>query len=81
MPIELSDAFGSIYATAYDEQARKIFWEEEGVIHKMLNYDEKQLKDVVEDYFYQEFKLRIYTKRDQEGRVRHNMGRLEAIVP
>lgn len=39
MPIELSDSFGSIYSTAYDEQAKKIFWEEEGVIHKMLNYD------------------------------------------
>lgn len=30
----------------------------------MMNYDEKQLKDVVEDYYYQEFKVRVYTKRD-----------------
>lgn len=79
--VEIADAFGSLFTTAYDEQAKKIFWEEEGVIHKMMKYDQKQLKDVVQDYYFQEFKLRLYTKRDQQGRIRHNMGRLENIVP
>ena len=81
LTVEFSDAFGSIYSTAYDEQAKKIFWEEEGVIHKMMSYDEKQLKDVVEDYYFQEFKVRIYTKKDHEGRIKHNMGRLESVAP
>jgi hypothetical protein len=65
MGVELSDAFGSIFSTAYDEQSKKIFWDEEGVIHKLMKFDEKQLKDVVEDYYFQEFKMRMYTKRDQ----------------
>lgn len=26
LSVELSDAFGSLYTTAYDEQAKKIFW-------------------------------------------------------
>lgn len=81
MGVELGDGFGSIFSTAYDEQARKIFWEEEGVIHKLMKYDDNQMKDVVEDYYFQEFKVRIYTKRDQEGRIKHNMGKLEIIVP
>jgi hypothetical protein len=51
------------------------------VIFKMMKYDEKQLKEVVEDYFFQEFKVRVYTKKDQEGRIKHNMGKLEPIVP
>lgn len=46
-----------------------------------MKFDEKQLKDVVEDYYYQEFKVRIYTKKDQEGRIKHNMGKLEKITP
>ena len=37
--VEIADAFGSLFTTAYDEQAKKIFWEEEGVIHKMMKYD------------------------------------------
>lgn len=81
IPVELSDYTGSLYSSAYDEQAKKIFWEEEGVIHKLMKFDEKQLKDVVEDYYYQEFKVRIYTKKDQEGRIKHNMGKLEKITP
>lgn len=44
---EFSDAFGSFYTTSYDEQAKKIFWDEEGVIFKLMKYEEKQLKDVV----------------------------------
>lgn len=51
------------------------------MIHKLMKFDEKQLKDVVEDYYYQEFKVRIYTKKDQEGRIKHNMGKLEKITP
>lgn len=58
-----------------------MFWEEEGVIHKLIKFDEKQLKDVVEDYCFQEFKVRLYTKRDTEGRIKHNIGKLENIVP
>lgn len=53
MPVELSDHTGSLYTSAYDEQAKRIFWDEEGVIHKLMSFDEKQLKDVVEDYYYQ----------------------------
>jgi dTDP-4-dehydrorhamnose 3,5-epimerase-like enzyme len=79
--VELSDHSGSLYSTAYDEQAKRIFWDEEGVIHKLMKFDEKQLKDVVEDYYYQEFKLRMYTKKDHEGRIKHNMGKLEHIIP
>ena len=59
MGVELSDAFGSVFSTAYDDQAKKIFWEEEGVIHKLLKCDENQIKNIVEDYYYQEFKVRI----------------------
>lgn len=51
------------------------------MIHKLMKFDEKQLKEVVEDYYYQEFKVRIYTKKDQEGRIKHNMGKLEKITP
>ena len=32
MPVELSDAFGSLYTVAYNEHAKKIFWNEEGVM-------------------------------------------------
>ena len=74
MPVELSDAFGSVYSTAYDEQAKRIFWEEEGVIHKLLQLDPMQLRDITEDYLYQEFRVRVYTKKDGEGRVRHHIG-------
>lgn len=28
MPVELVDSSGSLYSTAYDEQAKKIFWDE-----------------------------------------------------
>lgn len=82
MPVELSDAFGSIYTTAYDEQARRIFWDEEGVIHKLQKLEQQNLlKDVVEDYIFQEFKVRVYTKKDEEGRIKHNMGKLEHKIP
>lgn len=54
MPVELSDAYGSIYTTAYDDQAKRIFWDEEGVIHKLQKLEQQnQLKDVVEDYVFQ----------------------------
>ena len=72
----MADPSGSLFSTAYDEQAKKVFWEEEGVIFKLMGFDEKQLKDVVEDYYFQEFKVRIYTKKDLEGRIKHNMGKL-----
>jgi hypothetical protein len=39
MNVELADAFGSVYSTAYDDQSKKIFWEEEGVIFKLLKLD------------------------------------------
>ena len=65
MGSEICDGFGSVYTTAYDEQAKKIFWDEEGVIFKLMKLDEKQIKEVVEDYYFQEFKVRIYTKKDQ----------------
>jgi len=35
-----------------------------------------QLKDVVEDYLFQEFKVRLYTKKDEEGKIKHVMGKL-----
>jgi hypothetical protein len=51
--IELSDAFGSLYSTAYDEQAKRIFWDDSNAIHKLMKLDPNQLKDVTEDYIFQ----------------------------
>ena len=39
MGVELADAFGSVYSNAYDEQSKKIFWDEEGVIYKLMKFD------------------------------------------
>ena len=38
------------------------------MIHKLMKFDQNQLKDIAEDYLYQEFKVRVYTKKDEEGR-------------
>jgi hypothetical protein len=51
------------------------------VIHKLMKFDQNQLKDIAEDYLYQEFKVRVYTKKDEEGRIKHNMGKLEHKIP
>lgn len=81
LTVELADAFGSVWTTAYDDQSKRIFWEEEGVIHKLMRFDQNQIKEVVEDYLYQEFHLRLYTKKDDEGRIKHNLGKLEVRPP
>lgn len=35
------------------------------MIHKLMKFDQNQLKDIAEDYLYQEFKVRVYTKKDE----------------
>ena len=45
-------------------------------MNKLIKYDQNQIKDIVEDYLFQEFKLRLYTKKDEEGRIKHMMGKL-----
>lgn len=35
------------------------------MINKLIKYDANQLKDVMEDYLFQGFKLRLYTKKDE----------------
>jgi len=51
------------------------------VIHKLMKFDQNQLKEIVEDYLYQEFKVRLYTKKDDEGRIKHVLGKMEQKNP
>jgi len=46
-----------------------------------MKFDQNQLKEIVEDYLYQEFKVRLYTKKDDEGRIKHVLGKMEQKNP
>ena len=68
---------GSLWITAYDELGKKIFHDMGGNAVKQLNsLNKEELLETVENYHYQALKMKIVTKKDSEGRVRHNAGYL-----
>lgn len=74
---ELSDFTGSLWVTAYDELSHKIFYDLGKNAARTLQALEKdQLMEISEKYLYQPLKVKLITKKDHEGRVRHVAGHL-----
>ena len=71
MPIEISDITGSLWTTAFDEFAQEIF---KGIaIETLFELDEAALKEEAERRMYQQFRLRLSTKKEYEGNVKHSI--------
>lgn len=71
IPIELSDSTGSIWTTAFDEFSQEIF---RGTnIQELSRLEESKLKEEAECRLYQQFRLRISSKKEPEGNVKHSI--------
>jgi replication factor A1 len=69
LPIEISDITGSLWTTAFDEFAQEIF--KDLPMEALSRMGEPELKEEAEKRLYQQFKVRLSTRKDQEGNVKH----------
>lgn len=75
--VEISDFSGSMWVTAYDEFAKKIFYDlGKNAATKLHEYNKQQLSEVSEKYAFQFYRIKINTKKDSEGRIKHTAGHL-----
>ena len=66
MGVEVSDFTGSIWVTAYDELAKRIFHDMgTNAAQDLLALDKDQLMEKVENYLYQPLRLKITTSKDK----------------
>lgn len=71
IPIELSDCTGSIWTTAFDELSHEIF---RGTnIQELSRMEESRLKEEAECRLYQQFRLRVSSRKEVEGNVKHSI--------
>ena len=69
LPVEMSDFTGSLWTTAFDDFANDLF---RGYsLHQLSRCSEGDLKHFAEKYFYRQFKVRLATKKEQDGVIRH----------
>lgn len=65
MGIEVADFCGSIWITAYDELAKKIFYDMgTNAARQLQGLSKEELAEILENYQYQPFRLKVLTKKD-----------------
>jgi hypothetical protein len=83
MGVEVADSWGSIWMNMYDEFAFKVFSDMGNTVINQLREikTEDARREKLEKYLYQEFKLKIITKKDEEGRIFHRALKLWDTSP
>lgn len=69
MPVELTDFTGSLWTTAFDDFAHEIL--KGYVLEEIEKLSESGLKTIAEKHLYMQFRIKISSKKDGEGAVRH----------
>ena len=46
------------------------------IVNQLKQLSSDDLRDKLENYIYQPLRLKLITKKDHEGRIRHNAGQL-----
>lgn len=79
LPLELCDFTGSIFTTAFDESAALIL---KGTsIEEIVCMLDKDRKEFGESFRFDNYRVTICSKRDENGRVRHSIVGKMAVLP
>ena len=71
LPVELTDYTGSLWLTAFDDFGNEIM---KGFrLDELEKMPDTKLKEVAEKQFYQQFRVKVLTKKEGEGNIKHTI--------